>query len=205
MRENSYPSTAYDLLDDNERNIVDEYVKFVVEEQKKLKQRVDLALNKPFPDSYVKKSRGVLSRAVVKAAVAERVLEESKKDDISADRVLKELSKIAFSDITDYLYEGQYGELQVKDLAVIPKNVTCAIKSIETKPSKFGLTTKITMHDKIPALKELSEYLGMKPADKPPILQEYIKQEIHQVTKKEDEVLEEAKYEQFLQCMVGNA
>ena len=45
MDNSLYPTKAYDLLDETERKAVEEYVQFVVSEQKRKNQRIDLALN----------------------------------------------------------------------------------------------------------------------------------------------------------------
>lgn len=182
MENTSYPTTAYDLLTDSERKAVDEYVEFIVSEQKRKNQRVDLAKNLPIPSEYIKRSRGALLRPIARAALSERIDEESAHDDISPDKVINELAKIAFSDITDFMDNGEFGSVNIKTLKDIPKNKSGAIKSIETKISLSGTNSKITLHDKLPALKALSEMMGMTAPEQAPVLAQYVKQEIKQNT-----------------------
>lgn len=195
---NTYPTRAYDLLDDNERKAVEEYVKYVVSEQKRKNQRIDLALNLPIPLEYIKRSRGILLRPVPRAALAERIIEESNSVDISPDRVIKELAKIAFSDITDYMTTGAFGSVDLKQLKDIPSDKAGAIKSIETKIGQSGSNSKITMHDKLPALKALSEMMGLTAPENGPVLGEYVKQEIRKVAK-EEATMPEAEYVELLE------
>lgn len=194
---NTYPTRAYDLLDDNEQKAVEEYVKYVVSEQKRKNQRVDLALNLPIPSEYIKRSRGALLRPVPRAALAERILEESNSSDISPDRVIKELAKIAFSDITDYLYTGPFGSVDMKQLKDIPSDKSGAIKSVETKVGQSSTSSKITMHDKLPALRALSEMMGITAPENGPVLGEFVKQEIRKVAKEQIEA-PEAEYIELL-------
>lgn len=198
MDNSSYPTKAYDLLDEAERKAVEEYVQYIVSEQKRKNQRIDLALNLPIPSEYIKRSRGALLRPVPRAALAERIIEESASADISPDRVIKELAKIAFSDITDYLYTGAFGSVDMKQLKDIPHDKAGAIKSVETKIGQASTSSKITMHDKLPALKALCEMMGLTAPENAPVLGEYVKQEIRKVAKEQIEA-PEAEYVELLE------
>ena len=194
----AYPTKAYDLLDDNEREAVEEYFQYVVAEQKRKNQRVDFALNFPIPSEYIKRSRGALLRPVPRAALAERIMEESSSSDISPSRVIKELDKIAFSDVTDFLYTGAFGSVDMKQLKDIPPDKSGAIKSVETKIGQASTSSKITMHDKLPTLKALSEMMGLTAPENGPVLGEYVKQEIRKAAKEQIEA-PEAEYVELLE------
>lgn len=195
---NTYPTRAYDLLEEPERKAVEEYVQYIVAEQKRKNQRIDLALNLPIPSEYIKRSRGALCRPTVRAALAERITEESDSTDISPSRVIKELAKIAFSDITDYMRTGPFGSVEIKELKDIPADKAGAIKSIETKIGQSGSNSKITMHDKLPALRALSDMMGITAPEQGPILKDYVKQEIRKATKEEVKA-PEAEYVELLE------
>lgn len=193
-----YPSRAYDILTEVERQAVDEYVTYAVDRQRAQHARVSAALNLPIPEEYLKRSREVLSRPTVRAAVAERIIEEAQTYDISPDRVVREYASIAFSDITDYLKDSGYGGAPViRDLDDLPTNKTHAIKSIECKQGTLGMQWKITMHDKYPALKELCELMGLKAPEQPPALKEYVREELKDV--KQAEEAPEAEYTEMLE------
>lgn len=197
-----YPTRAYDLLTDIERRAVDEYVDFAVGQQRAKHERILLALNLPIPTEYIKRSRQALNRPVLRAAIAERIIEVSRQEDISPDRAVREFSAIAFSDITDYLQTGYFGEPSLKPLAEIPPDKAGAIKSIECQPGHMGTRWKITMHDKLPALKTLTDMMGVTAPDRPPVLVNYVKQELRDEQAKQL-TAPEAEYTELLESVTA--
>ena len=194
------PTRAYDLLTEVERQAVDNYVQFAVERQRARRQRVLAALNLPIPNEYIRRSRQALNRPVLRAAIAERIQEEALRYDISPDRAIHEYASVAFSDITDFMTTGLYGEPVLKDLREIPQDKAGAIKTIECQPGVMGVKWKITLHDKLPALKELSDLMGMKAPERPAPLADYVKAE---VTRQEQQALTapEADYTELLEAI----
>lgn len=178
ITKHSYPTSAYDLLEVSEREIVDEYVEYLVQEQKRKNQRVDMGKNLPIPSEYIKRSRGALLKPIVRAALSERIDEESRKFDISAEKVVGELAKIAFSDITDFMESGEFGSVNIKNLSEISPDKSGAIKSIETKIGLNGTNSKITMHDKLPALRALYEMMLLSSPNQNASVPEMIKSEL---------------------------
>lgn len=195
-----YPTRAYDLLTDAERKAVDEYVAFAVKQQRDKRQRVLAALNLPIPSEYLRRSRQALNRPVLRAAIAERITEEASHYDISPDRAIHEYASLAFSDITDFLDTGYFGEPSIKPLNQIPPDKAGAIKSIECQPGHMGTKWKITLHDKLPALKTLTDLMGVTAPDRPPVLTEYVKQEIRDAEYKEV-TAPEAEYTELLESV----
>lgn len=194
-----YPTSAYDMITEAERAVLEEYVSYAVTEQQRKHQRVDLALNLPVPAEFMRKGRECFAKPVVLAALRERLLEESARRDISPDRVIREYGKIAFSDISDYLDQGSWGTVQLKDFANISADKLGAIKSVETRMGSNGATqVKLVLHDKFPALKALAELMGLVAPDAPPALEGYVKQEIRSM---EQAALQapEAEYEELLE------
>jgi hypothetical protein len=169
------PSHAYDLLEQHERQAVDEYVRFAIAEQASRKERIALALNTPIPSEYVRRSGGVLARPLARAAVAERLQREAREQDLSPDRVIDEYAAIAFSNIADYMDVRPFGDFTVKPLDAISRSALSAVKSMKTIPSPYGIRTEITMYDKIPALEKLAVLMGLVAPDKPPPLADYSK------------------------------
>lgn len=109
------------------------------------------------------------SRMLTYPHVQERIQEllDARQNDlqITAERVLKELARIAFANIADAI-EMVDGEIKVKDLKRMHRNIRSAISEItidEVDLPKQGVkrTTKIKMHSKVAALKELVAYLGL--------------------------------------------
>lgn len=167
------PTTAYDLLDENERRLVDEYVTYVLNEQKRRCERIALALNYPIASEYVRRSRGVLSKPLVRAALAERIRVLAEEQDISPTRVIQEHASIAFSNILDYFDPHPFGELVLKNLSDIPRDKMAAVKSIKTIPTSSGMRTEVYLHDKATSLKVMTELMGLVAPDKPPVLEGY--------------------------------
>lgn len=202
MTEEIYPTRAYDLLTDIERAAVDEYVNFAVAQQRAKRERIAMALNLPIPSEYIRRSRQALNRPVLRAAIAERILEEARQEDISPDRAIHELSTIAFSDITDFLQAGYFSEATLKDLKEIPADKAGAIKSIECQPGHMGTRWKITLHDKLPALKTLTDMMGVTAPDRPPVLVNYVKQELRDEQAKQL-TAPEAEYTKLLEAVAS--
>jgi hypothetical protein len=190
------PTSAYNLLEPLERVSVDEYVNYAVEQQLRLRQSVSSAINKPIPNEFIRKSRNSLYKPLLRVAINERINEIARSRDLSPDRVIEEHAKIAFSEITDYMEAGFNGELTVRDFDTIPKSRVGAVKSIETKPGSFGMSMKITMHDKLPSLKLLGELMGMTSPDAQPPLKEYVSAKVNQ---QKLEIIPEKAYMELLE------
>ena len=169
------PTSAYNLLDTQERRAVDDYINITVQTQRSNRQRIALALHHPIPSEYVRRSKGALARPLVRAAVAERLQTLANEEDLSPDRVIKEHSYIAFSNIADYITVMPMGDFACKSLDQIPREALQAVKSLKTIPSPYGIRTEVVLHDKHPSLKVLTELMGLVAPDRPPTLQEYIR------------------------------
>lgn len=98
--------------------------------------------------------------------LAERRLESL---GVSLEKVRDEIAAIAFSDETAYFdtvdIEGDTVKVY-KDPALLPEHMRRAIKSVtyttdvDDKGVSTQRITQITLHDKLPALKELADLLG---------------------------------------------
>lgn len=83
--------------------------------------------------------------------------ERSERTEITADRVLKELAAIAFSDRTELAQVGKHGEVNFTPTEQLPDEIKKIIAGIEN--GKYG--TKVTTYDKVKALELLGKHLGM--------------------------------------------
>jgi hypothetical protein len=169
------PMGAYSLLEDDERSLVDEYVQYAIGEQHRKRERIIHALYLPIPSEYIRRSKSALYRPLLRAAVAERIREAAEVQDISPSRVINEHAVIAFSDISDYIEPSGFGDFRIKNLTDILPSKRGAVKSLETKPTAYGLQTKIILHDKHPSLKAMGEMMGIVASDKAPTLTEYVR------------------------------
>ncbi|HTL13079.1 MAG TPA: terminase small subunit [Bdellovibrionota bacterium] len=108
----------------------------------------------------------LLSDAMVRARVDELLANQEKRTQITADRVLKELARVAFMDLSG-AYNDAGGLLAVKDM---PEDVRRAIAGVKIydefdgvgrEREKIGETTEIKTIDKVRALELLGKHLKL--------------------------------------------
>lgn len=108
----------------------------------------------------------MLRNAKVQNYISEKMEERKKRTEVTQDKVIQELAKIAFVDIRE-LYNDSGGLKNVKD---IDENTAGAISSLETLEEyagygddreKIGDTQKVKLLDKTKALELLARHLGM--------------------------------------------
>jgi len=112
-----------------------------------------------------------LRKPKIEAEVRRRMKDREKRTEVTQDRVLKELAKIAFSDIKDFLEfktaETKIGEnddgdpiidyqtiINLKDSADVDGSL---ISEVQLKDG----TLKFKLHDKMAALDKIGKHLGM--------------------------------------------
>jgi phage terminase small subunit len=92
--------------------------------------------------------------------ISELKAERAKRTEITADRVLKELAKLGFSNIADYIDDN----MTMKQLKAITRRKSAAISSIKKSVTEFDGGTKETvefkLHDKIRALEDIGKHIG---------------------------------------------
>lgn len=191
-----YPTLAYDLLSVQEKEAADRYVEHIITKQRQLKQPLSNALSEPIPVEWVLKSHNVLERPLVRAAISEKLLRASHVEDMSPDKVVREYICLATSDIGDFLEADSFGNMVAKDLKKIDPIKRRAIRTFESKPTSFGVAHKIVLHDKLPALRALSEMMGLVEPDKPPVLQDYGRPKTAKI---ENEEAPEVEYQRLLE------
>ncbi len=110
----------------------------------------------------------LLRYAQVQAALKVAVQERSRRTQITADRVVNELAKLAFSNITDFLTLQNDGSVSV-DLSRVPRHEVAALHevTIDQYTEDAGEAAckvkriRIKLHDKKSALDSLARHLGM--------------------------------------------
>lgn len=115
-----------------------------------------------------RKAIELLNNGVITARVKELQLEQKEKSDITKERILQELSGIAFSTIADMHNTW----IERKEFDRLSKKEKSSIKSISTKVLKKNIGTrdepeivdveyvKIELYDKIKAIERICKMLG---------------------------------------------
>lgn len=165
------PSRAYDLLDFDEREAVDNYLLYVKSEAQRLGDRIGNALHRPIPSDMVRRSKGLLNRPVVRAALAETIAKLSDEQDLSPARLIREIGVMAHSNMEDYIRRGDFGIIDL-DLSQCTREQMAAVKSFKIIPTIYGNRQEITLHEKLPATRMLAEMMGLvnSPDGTPPPL-----------------------------------
>lgn len=111
-------------------------------------------------------SSRMLRNVKVQEYISEKQKEIEKRTEVTQDKVIKELAKIAFLDIRKLYTENG----QLKNVADIDSDTAGAISSLETLEEyegygddreKIGDTQKVKLLDKTKALELLGKHLGM--------------------------------------------
>lgn len=102
--------------------------------------------------------RKMMEDAAVRAVIGDQVGQLLEKTQINASRVAEEFAVLAFSNIFNIVSISEDGEsFVVRDMSTIPPNIQASVKEISFTPSKYGTSIKVTMHEKLPALKMLAQ------------------------------------------------
>jgi phage terminase small subunit len=106
----------------------------------------------------------LLQHPAVSAEIKKAIDKRAKRLELSADNVLREIARVAFSDITNVMDFGP-GGVTVNDSKTMRRNVTRAIQSVEETVSESETRTtrkiKVKLHDKLKALDLAGRHLGL--------------------------------------------
>lgn len=166
--------TAYDQLKPTERLFVDDYVAFDDPRGAAMRAMPKRDQNKIL-NAYQADVRALdlMKRPLVQAAIAERMKAAMDRLDISADRVLQEVAKIAFANMGDYTRITSSGD-PVSDFSEVNRDMMAAVSEITTEELSEGrgeearaiTKLKFKLHDKGAALDKLMRYHGLYAPDK---------------------------------------
>lgn len=98
----------------------------------------------------------ILENTRVKEAINKAMAERSKRTGINQDRVLQEIAKMAFVNISDVI---DLNNATIKPEAA--KEDLACIQSIKIKPTEFGVEREIKFYDKKGSLELCGKHLGM--------------------------------------------
>ena len=75
--------------------------------------------------------------------------------------VKQELATLATSDITEVMSWDEQGRVTLKDAKDVPLSTRRAIKKVKVTPTRMGNAIEVEMHDKVSALRMLSQHHGL--------------------------------------------
>lgn len=102
----------------------------------------------------------LLGNVWVAAAIAAAQQDRAQRTEITQDRVLSEIAKIAFGDPRDVMTWGPDGVV-LKDSASLTDDQAMQVAEVSETTSATGGTLKLKKHDKVKALELLGRHLGM--------------------------------------------
>jgi phage terminase small subunit len=103
-------------------------------------------------------ARRLLAKPAVESAVEKANAERSETKRITADRVMEELGRMAFSNMRDYVTWGPEG-MELRNDALLDEDQTAAVADVEPKGN--GKVARLKLYDKLAALNALARHLGM--------------------------------------------
>jgi phage terminase small subunit len=102
----------------------------------------------------------LLTNVDVAARIAELQDDRAARLQVTADKVLRELARIGFSDIGDYVEVSRFG-LMMKDPATLTPDQRAAIAEISETVTDKSRNRRFKLHDKVAALLKLGQHLGL--------------------------------------------
>lgn len=157
--------SAYDQLRPFEQTFVDVYCTHI---NGSLADAAQTALafkperNTEFLDS---KGRELLSKPLIRAAIAERRREITTELKVKAEKVVSEVAAIAFSNMANYVKLDEFNQPYL-DLSKATIAQMAAIQEITIEDDNGKKKTKVKLHPKLAALDMLMKYLGQYAPDR---------------------------------------
>lgn len=155
---------AYRQLRPAERAFVDAYVKHVgaLAAQAGCSAVDYVAADRPI---VFEDNAGLLSRGLVRAAIADRIRELSETLAVNAHKLLSEVAGIAASSMAHYFEADGTGTVSPNFDVVTPEQ-WAAVSSLDYEEDRFGgRKIKIRLHSKLDAIEKLMKYMGMYEKD----------------------------------------
>lgn len=110
-----------------------------------------------------------LKKPEIAAYISELQVQLAQNAKVTPEMVISELKKIGFSNIQDFIEEGN----TIKDLSSIPREIAASVKSIKKVQTDWGsgddagtkTSVSFEVYDKLSALEKIGRHLGIFEAD----------------------------------------
>jgi len=156
------PSSAYSFLTDIEREVVDKYVQSALEQARRKNFQIRHLVDLPIPQDAVKRSKGVLEKPLVVAAIHDELKRVSSEKDLAPERVIKEHLNIGLSNIADYLVLDEDTGYMKVDVSRCTREQMAAVKRIRTTSGYSGFKVELELYDKQHHLVQLGKMMGLE-------------------------------------------
>jgi phage terminase small subunit len=142
-------------LTDKQRRFVDEYLVDLNASQAAI--RAGYA-----PGSASVTGCRLLANAKIAEVLTQRRVDATRRLELTADRVLEEIGRLAFANVADFYVRDENGNLQLDESAILDPVKAAAISQVETQTKADGTqTVKLKLADKRAALSDLARHLGI--------------------------------------------
>ena len=197
-------SSAYRFLNDVEKAVVDDFVSATVNYALSNNELIRHSIDRPIPAEMVKRSKGMLEKPLVLAAIHSRLVEIADDQDLDPARVLKEHMNIATANIIDYIRLDEETGNPIIDIQHCTREQMAAVKKLTTTSGLFGVKVDLELHSKQAHLDALGKMMGLDEADNSTYLKHIAKpKDIQPMLKSDDMKQVEQKYIKVLE-EVGN-
>lgn len=126
------------------------------------------------PEAARRNASRLMTKADIQVFISELQQERSQRTEITGDRVIQEVARIAFANVSDVLTFNDQSGVVFKNSDELSDDVKAAIaevsSDVETRTHRTGdsdqetertVKRKLKMHSKMDALKLLASYLGL--------------------------------------------
>lgn len=103
---------------------------------------------------------GLLQKTSVQAAISAAQRERSARTGITADRVIQEIARVAFSNLRDVVEWGPDG-VRLRPSGELSLDVSAAVAEVSETTTPNGGSIRTKMHNKIAALEQLAKHVGL--------------------------------------------
>jgi phage terminase small subunit len=104
--------------------------------------------------------RQLLTKTHVRTTIQEALDKRAERTRVTADKVVKELARLAFTDMRSFVKWGPHG-FEFVDSDDLPKDDTAAVTKVKLSPTQFGDRMEIELGHKDSALRMLAEHVGL--------------------------------------------
>src|SRR4051794_7284774 len=141
------------MLNDRQRRFVEQYLVDLNATQAAIRSGYSVA-------TASEQASRLLANVKVAAAIAEAQAARSRRTEVTADRVVLELARIAFSDSRRVMSWGP-GGVTLRDSAALTEEEAAIVAEASQTVTEAGGTIRLKTVDKLGALRLLAQHLGM--------------------------------------------